>query len=153
MNDVDLTAFCGLYCGDCIRYRSRASELAGELLKEIDRHHLSEYADIKRTQVQEFAGFEPFVALLKAIAAFKCEVPCRLGGDGCGGACEIVGCVKAKGYEGCWQCDGFERCAKFDFLKPFHGDACLKNLIRIRGLGLEKWAKHREKCYPWLQRR
>ena len=35
-------------------------------------------------------------------------------------------------------------------LKPFHGDAPLKNLRKIRELGIGLWARCREKCYPWL---
>jgi len=33
---------------------------------------------------------------------------------------------------------------------PFHGDAPLKNLRKIKDLGIDNWAKNREKCYPWL---
>jgi len=29
--DKELTAYCGLYCGDCIRYNSKASTLAYDL--------------------------------------------------------------------------------------------------------------------------
>ena len=30
----ELTAYCGLYCGDCHRYQSRYSELARDLKRE-----------------------------------------------------------------------------------------------------------------------
>ena len=33
--EVKLTAYCGLYCGDCIRYRSKAADLARGLLNEL----------------------------------------------------------------------------------------------------------------------
>lgn len=146
----ELTGYCGLYCGDCIRYQSTASELADELLNEIDKSDFAEYAKIKRAHKKEFENFESFISLLKAISAIKCEVPCGLGGDGCGGTCEIIECVSAKGFAGCWECNDFEKCDKFDFLEPFHGDAPLKNLKIIKKLGIENWAKYREKCYPWL---
>jgi hypothetical protein len=150
MNEKDLTAYCGLYCGDCIRYKSRASELADELLDEIDKHHFTEYANIKQDHKKEFENFESFISLLKAISEIKCEIPCGAGGDGCGGTCEIIKCVKAKGFKGCWECNDFEKCDKFVFLKPFHGDAPLKNLRKIKELGTDNWVKYREKCYPWL---
>jgi hypothetical protein len=150
MKEKDLTAYCGLYCGDCIRYKCRASELADELLNEIDKNNFTEYAKIKRTHKKEFENFKSFISLLKAISEIKCEIPCGLGGDGCGGKCEIIACVSTKGFEGCWECSDFERCDKFEFLKPFHGDAPLKNLRKIKELGIENWAKTREKCYPWL---
>ena len=150
MKYKDLTAYCGLYCGDCIRYKCKASDLANELLREIDKHHFIEYANVKRIHIKEFENFESLVALLKAISGINCETPCRLGGNGCGGKCEIIKCVKTNKFKGCWECNDFERCDKFDFLQPFHGDATLKNLRKIKELGIDDWAKNREKCYPWL---
>ena len=64
MKDKDLTAYCGLYCGDCIRYRCKASDLADKLLNEIDKHHFMEYANIKRTHIKEFENFESLVTSL-----------------------------------------------------------------------------------------
>ena len=150
MKEKDITAYCGLYCGDCIRYKSRASELADELLNEIDKHHFTEYANVKRAHIKEFENFESFTTLLKAISEINCEIPCRLGGDGCGGTCGIIKCVRDNGFKGCWECNDFERCDLLDFLKPFHGDVPLKNLRKIKELGIDNWSKNREKCYPWL---
>ena len=130
MKEKDITAYCGLYCGDCIRYKSRVSELADELLNEIDKHHFTEYANVKRAHTKEFENFESFTALLKAISGINCEIPC--------------------GFKGCWECNNFERCDLLDFLKPFHGDGPLKNLRKIKELGIDNWSKNREKCYPWL---
>ena len=90
------------------------------------------------------------ISSLKVISEIKCKIPCRLGGDGCGGACEIITCVKNKSHEGCWECNDFEECDKFDFLKPFHGDAPINNLRKIKEHGISNWAKNRDKCYPWL---
>jgi hypothetical protein len=150
MKDKDLTGYCGLYCGDCIRYKCKASELSGELLNEIERHHFTEYADVKKHHTKEFENFESFVALLKAISGIKCETPCGLGGDGCSGSCEIIGCVHDKQINGCWECDAFENCENLTFLKTFHGSGIIINLHKIKKYGITDWAKHREKCYPWL---
>lgn len=150
MKERDLTAYCGLYCGDCIRYQSRASELADELLKEIEKTKFTEYADVKRSHKKEFENFDIFIPLLKVISEIKCERPCRLGGDGCEGECEVIKCVRGKEFEGCWECNDFKECTKLDFLKPFHGNTPVNNLRKIRELGIENWAKHRDKCYPWL---
>ena len=149
-NERELTAFCGLYCGDCIRYKCRASDLANELLNEIDKLHFAEYANVKRTHTKEFENLDSLTSSLKAVLEIKCEIPCRLGGDGCGGTCEIIKCVKNKLLEGCWECDDFEGCDKFDFLKPFHRDVPINNLKRIKKHGIFNWAKHRDKCYPWM---
>jgi hypothetical protein len=96
MNDKILTAYCGLYCGDCVRYKSKASGFANELLNEIERLHLSEYASVKQAHTKEFKNFDTFISSLNAISKIKCEIPCSLGGDGCGGSCEIIKCVKNK---------------------------------------------------------
>ena len=151
MTDSELTAYCGLYCGDCVRYRSKVSDLARDILKEFEKNQFSEYARVKRSQMPEFEYYELMIRGIKAVSQIKCETPCRLGGDGCGGSCEIVICVKYKSLEGCWKCAEFETCKKRDFLNPFHGDAPLRNLRKIREFGVGVWAKHREKFYPWLK--
>lgn len=145
-----LTGYCGLYCGDCIRYKCRASDLAVELLNEIEKCHFAKYANVKRTHVKEFENFESFIALLKAISEIKCETPCGAGGDGCAGSCEIIICVRNKKINGCWECNNFEKCGNFDFLKPFHGDGNIRNLMKIQKYGISDWTEYREKCYPWL---
>ncbi|MFH2043857.1 MAG: DUF3795 domain-containing protein [Pseudomonadota bacterium] len=150
MKEKILTGYCGLYCGDCIRYKCRASDLADELLNEIDKNHFAEYANVKKIHTKEFENFELFCATVKAISEINCENPCGSDGDGCGGTCKIIECVKNKSLEGCWECENFEGCDKFDFLKSFHGEATLKNLRKIKELGINNWAKAREKCYPWL---
>ena len=65
-----------------------------------------------------------------------------------GGPLRRKKCVLDKGLDGCWQCDDFEMCAKLDFLKPFCGDAPINNLKKIKALGIDCWAKERQKQYP-----
>ena len=151
MTDRDLTGYCGLYCGDCIRYMSRASELANDLLKELEKTQFSEYSRVKRSHIQDFEHYEEMVSLLAHIVHLRCETPCRLGGDGCLSPCPIIKCVKGKSFEGCWECQAYETCEKFDFLKPFSDDIPLRNLYKIKKYGLEAWAKHRGKFYGWLK--
>jgi hypothetical protein len=150
MNDRDLTAYCGLHCGGCIRFQCRASGLSAQLLDELARCRFQEYAKAKRHHAQELEHYGPMIAALEVISELKCEVPCRLGGDGCNGSCRIIPCVKEKAIEGCWECAEFEACGKLDFLKLLHGDAPLKNLRKIKEYGIDAWAGYQEKCYPWL---
>jgi hypothetical protein len=150
MKDKNLTAYCGLYCGDCIRYKCKSSDLSALLLDELEKSRFQEYSKIKRHHTKELKHYESMITALKGISSIKCDVPCRLGGDGCGGSCQIIKCVKDKKIEGCWECAKFETCDKLNFLKPFHGDAPLKNLRKIKDFGVNFWAIHREKCYPWL---
>ncbi len=148
--DKTLTAYCGLYCGDCIRYKSKAADLAHELLNELKRIEFEKYAKVKRASVQAFERYGEMIKVVKAINTLKCDIPCRLGGDGCDKPCEIIKCVHLKDLAGCWECDECEGCDKLEFLKPFHGDGPQKNLKKIKKYGLDNWAIHREKIYPWL---
>jgi len=150
VREKELTGYCGLYCGDCIRYKCRASDLAIELLNEIDNHHFREYANVKRNHTKEFENFDLLIASLKAIAGISCVTPCGAGGDGCGGACKIIKCVKEMNLNGCWECNDFEVCEKLDFLIPFHGDSIISNLKKIKKYGIVDWVNYRDKCYPWL---
>jgi hypothetical protein len=150
MNVKTLTAYCGLYCGDCIRFNCRASGMSALLLDELERIHFTEYSIVKRNQAKELENYDSMIAALKVISEIKCKVPCRLGGDGCNGSCQIILCVRDKTIEGCWECSEFETCNKLDFLKPFHGDTPLINLRKIKEFGIGSWERYREKCYPWF---
>ena len=153
MTERDLTCYCGLYCGDCIRYESKASELAAGLLKEFEATQFGEYARVKTSQIPDFRYYETLINLLTHVARLRCEVPCRLGGDGCEGACPIVACVKDKSFDGCWECSEYESCEKLECLKSFHGDTPLYNLRMIKKFGITAWVTYRGKCYPWLKER
>lgn len=150
--DEILTAYCGLYCGDCIRYQSKAADLAHELSLELKNIQFDEYAKVKSRQKKEIEYYQECIALLDEIIQLKCTTPCRLGGDGSVEKCEIKKCVLSKGFQGCWECTMFEQCDKFESLEPFCGDAPQKNLVKIKEHGLDRWANYREKFYPWLKK-
>jgi len=137
VTDRDLTAYCGIYCGDCGRYMSRVSELAHDLLEEFEKTKFSEYAGVKQSQISDFKHYDQTVSILIHIVHLRCEIPCRLGGDGCIGHCSIIECVKNNSFQGCWECPTYNTCEKFDFLKPFSGDIPLRNLDKIKKFGLD----------------
>ena len=148
--EIELTAYCGLYCGDCIRYRSKAADLARDLRDT----EFGKYADVKSGSmdadaVKQLEHYREFCEVLEAIIALQCDNPCRVG-RGCPTfSCGILECCWKKGFDGCWECKEFEKCKEFDFLKPFHGDTPLQNLRKIKELGLDRWSEHREKFYTW----
>ena len=148
--EAELTAYCGLYCGDCLRYKSKAADLARDLESELRRVKFDKYAEVKSASVKELKHYEECRQVLEAIVKLECDTPCRVGGDGCLQPCEIKSCVQAKKLEGCWECDEFERCKKFEFFKPIHGDNTKENVRKIKEYGLSRWAKHRGKFYSWL---
>lgn len=146
---TELTAYCGLYCGDCIRYRSKAADLARDLRRELQNVGFDKYAEVKSLFVKELLHYGECCRVLEAISELQCNTGCRYGG------CptfshKIVECCQTRGLEGCWECDEFEKCKEFEFLEPFHGDTPLRNLRKIKELGLDKWVEHRYKFYQWL---
>jgi len=151
----ELTAYCGLYCGDCIRYRSKLSILARDLLGELQNTEFDKYADIKSSSakqqdaVKQFKHYRECCEVLEAITALQCNTPCRVGGGCVTFSCEILECCQKKGFEGCWQCEIFEGCEKLESLKSIHGDSPQQNLKQIKELGLDRWAEHRCKPYIW----
>jgi len=152
---IELTAYCGLYCGDCIRYRSRASDLARELLSEFRNMEFGKYATIKSSSamqfdtVKQFEHYEECCEVLEAIVALQCNSPCRVGGGCATFSCGILECCLKKGFDGCWQCAEFESCQRFEALRAIHGDSPRQNLRTIKKFGLDKWVEHRHKPYIW----
>ncbi|MEW5913146.1 MAG: DUF3795 domain-containing protein [Thermodesulfobacteriota bacterium] len=151
-----LTAYCGLYCGDCLRFDSRALRLARELEAELDQGGWEPYAQAKAAadpaQVRgaaQFAHWPQFRALLASLASQACAAPCRLGGDGCAGPCGVKACCLAKGLEGCWQCPQFRSCPELKFLLPLHGQNLLDNLELLQSRVPEQWAPQRRGFYAW----
>jgi hypothetical protein len=55
-NESELTAYCGLFCGDCIRYQCKASDLSESLLDEIKKSHWLQYAAVKTEGPQTFSS-------------------------------------------------------------------------------------------------
>jgi hypothetical protein len=87
--EIELIGYCGLYCGDCIRYHSRASDLARELLCELHNREFDKYAAIKSSSatnqldaVKKFEHYRECCEVLEAIVALQCNNSCRIGG-GC----------------------------------------------------------------------
>jgi len=137
----NLVTYCGLYCGDCFGYKGKIADLARDLRKELRQAKFDRQAELMSN--------DPFFATLKhygqcyevlgALVKFRCKRACRGGGGP--PFCKMRKCCQKKGIEGCWQCEEFETCEKLDFLKPFHGEAHLKNLRMINKAGVDNFLK------------
>jgi hypothetical protein len=57
MNEKDLTTHCGIYCGDCPRYRAKFSDLSGELLEEFEQSNFSKLAKVIATKSDRFRQY------------------------------------------------------------------------------------------------
>jgi len=154
-NALELTGYCGLYCPDCIRYKSKASKLADKLLVELEKSEFEEYAKIKSSPkkqlnpVKALDRYPECIEVLDAIANLQCNIPCRIGGGCPTFSCDILKCCTSKGYNGCWQCETFARCNKFEGLHSIHGESPTQNLKEIKKNGINNWTKHRHNCYVW----
>lgn len=146
--ELELMAPCGLYCADCNRYRSRSAELARKLLDELNARNFARYARAKQQADKKLLDYDKCAGTLGEIAALDCA-GCRKSNGCAGEPCAIMLCARRKSYDGCWQCDETDKCNKFEFLKPFHGDASQQNINRIKKVGLENSIKHRAKFYIW----
>ena len=145
----EVTAYCGLYCGDCIRYRSKAAGLARELLGELQATEFGKYAEVKSHSLKELEDYERCCRVLEALVELQCNKPCRIGGGCPTFSCGILECCQKKGFEGCWECSDYEGCGLFEFLEKYHGEAPKINLGKIKELGIDRWAGHREKFFVW----
>ncbi len=81
MKEKDLTTHCGIYCGDCPRYKARFADLSGELLAEFDKSGFSELSKVISTKNDIFKQYPDMISLLQVISDLKCDVPCRQGAD------------------------------------------------------------------------
>jgi hypothetical protein len=71
----------------------------------------------------------------------RCKKPCRERGRVT--SCERRTCCLEKNFKGCWECEEFEVCEKSSWLKDIHEDAHLKNLRRLKKLGMDGFLKGR----------
>jgi hypothetical protein len=147
----NLIAYCGLYCKDCIRYRSAFIDTAKELINLLAECKFDRYASIKSKHVTSFQEFDHFLNILRDIVKLGCDTPCREG-DGCQTFdCEILRCCRDKGYEGCWQCEEINTCEKFGFLEDFHGDYPKRNCRLIGQYEIEEFIELRYPAYAWCE--
>ncbi len=138
LEDRNLVAYCGLFCGDCYRYKGKVAGLARDLRKELRQEKFNNTAE-KMSENAFFAVFKDYrkcYEVLGEIVKLRCKRTCQGGGPP---VCKIRECCRMKNIEGCWQCDESETCQKLDFLKPFHEDAYLKNLKILKNAGIDSF--------------
>jgi hypothetical protein len=140
------TAYCGLYCQDCIPSDRRLFDLLDELDGRIEELQLEKYAALKAEKEEAFRDYPAFVAVLQALRRLRCESPCAEGG--CKPGCAIRACVREKGYDGCRGCGDFESCRLLAPLTAHH-PGLLHNLRMIKAYGPWGWSGRSGKHYRW----
>lgn len=131
MSDENLVGYCGLYCGDCPNYTGVIADLARDLRKELRKNKFELVAE--NIPFKELKSYPECYECLGAMVKLRCK-GCKTGRAN---FCNIGKCAVKKDIDGCWECDEFESCDKFEFLKPIHGEANLKNLRKIKKDGIE----------------
>lgn len=140
------TAYCGLYCLDCIPSNKELFESLNELEILLEDIEFDKYAELKSKTNETFNDYSKFLYVLEEMKKLECTALCTEGG--CKEDCKIRECVKEKQYEGCWECDDFNECELLDYLKGIH--PIEHNLKMIKEYGVENWADKRGKHYNWL---
>jgi len=136
---TELVAYCGLYCGDCFNYKGEIADLARDLRKKLREAKFDKAAPGLSKYFKAFRDYGQCYEVLGAMVRLRCKRGCREGGGN--PSCKIRICCRKRGMAGCWECAEFETCARFDFLKPIHGDATAKNLRKLRKEGIESFLK------------
>ena len=135
IEEKELVAYCGLYCGDCFAYKGKIADLARDLRKELRQAKFDRQAEFMSniSFFKAFKDYEQCYEVLGAMVRFRCKNACRGGGGP--PFCKVRKCCQKREIEGCWQCDEFETCQNLDFLNPVHGDAHLRNLRKLNKQG------------------
>lgn len=146
-DDKLFTAFCGLYCLDCIPCDKDFFQKIDELASLIEEHNIERYTELRSEADSSLGDFPRFMKTLHAIRGLECPAPCREGGGN--PECAIRSCARGKGLDGCWECDERSDCSRLEPLEVFHGETIKDNLEAIRECGIDNWGERRGKHYPW----
>jgi len=153
MPDRDKTAYCGLYCGDCIPGNERLYELASELRELLSETGFAHYAAFKSNKVSAFKDYDAFINVLDSFEKLRCHNGCRKGPSseaGCTTDCKIRVCAIEKGLDGCWDCGQVTDCERIDKVAGFH-PGLWQNLTAIREEGIGRWTDLRGRHYKWSE--
>jgi len=135
IENKELIAFCGLYCGDCFNYKGEIADLARDLRKKLREARFDRASQGLSKFFKEFENYEQCYEVLGSMIKLRCRRACRGGGGH--PSCRIRNCCQNKNLQGCWDCEEFGTCEKLGFLRPIHRDANLKNLGRIKREGVD----------------
>jgi hypothetical protein len=132
--NMDLVAYCGLYCGDCLMHKGEVADLARDLRKKLRETKFERVAKGLSKIFKDLENYEQCYQVLGTMVRLRCRRACRQGGGP--PACKMRNCCQRKGIQGCWECEEFETCQKLEFLRAVHGEAHLKNLRKIKKQGI-----------------
>jgi hypothetical protein len=139
IQNENMIAYCGLFCGNCFNNKGKIADLARDLRKELRDAKFDRAAQGLSKYFKDFNSYPQCYAVLGAMVRLRCKRTCRGGGGP--PSCKIRKCNISKSSQGCWECQSFETCEKLDFLKPIHGDEHLQNLRKLKKHGTKGFIK------------
>ena len=136
----ELVSYCGLYCGDCVKFKGNISKMAKELSLELSKENFKKVA----TSLKHAKNYDEFDQILKILADMECKDGCRQGGGT--PDCEIRHCCQEKGFETCADCDEFQYCPELAGIPVLQCGivSYVKVLERIKELGMDKWLAEKD---------
>jgi len=141
---LELVAPCGLYCGDCAGYSGEIADKAQALLEVLERYRFHRTA--RSLFAKQLADYDRTHEDIRFMAGLRCSKVCRLRGEG-ETPCAIRKCCLDRGYFACHECAEFEGCEKLKTLEGAHGDACIRNLVAMRDMGVEAWMRSGQRLW------
>ncbi|MFP4364401.1 MAG: DUF3795 domain-containing protein [Spirochaetia bacterium] len=144
---INMVAFCGLFCRDCIFYKGKAADLAQKLLTELDEYAFEKTAKLLEAMpgMRTFEGYKDFRSLLSGLTQLKCNTVCKESGGGAD--CKMRLCCTEKGYQGCWECADYKECTNLQALKQNHGSVNIHNLDVISEKGIDAFLSGKSLWY------
>ena len=136
----ELVAYCGLYCGDCVKHKGEISKLAQELKELLSQEKFEKIANM----IPELENYKEFSKVLDTISNIECPIGCRAGGGNA--ECEVKVCCQNKGYFTCAECDEFMYCTELAGIPVIQCGVIsyAKELERLREVGMDKWLEEKE---------
>ena len=137
MVDKNLVGCCGIYCGACFGYRGTISQKATELREVLNSERFGRRIV---TALPWIGDYSEFSKVLSHLESLKCA------GCGAGGGnpwCSIRRCCQKRGFTSCAECSEFP-CKKLDWITKRYDQWNLRNLERIREVGIERWLREQE---------
>ncbi len=134
-----LIGYCGLYCGDCPGYNGEIPDLARDLRKKLRDSRVDRASPFLAKVHKGYKNYKQFDEILGLLMDMRCRKVCRERVRA--PACEIRKCCSEKRFQGCWECEEFETCKKSDWLKTVHDDAHIKNMRRLKKVGMDGFLK------------
>ncbi|MCK4653259.1 MAG: DUF3795 domain-containing protein, partial [Candidatus Cloacimonetes bacterium] len=97
IEDKNLIAYCGLYCGDCFDYQGKIANLARDLRKELRQVRFDKTAEYLSSMsfFKVLENYPQCYEVLGTLVKFRCKRTCRGGGGP--PFCKMRKCCQKKG--------------------------------------------------------